>query len=145
MPRAKLGAARGIYSDLLLHDMGEASSDTAVYYGAPAAPQSLGNVADTKEPSRPTGMAVATEWRTPPLWGVADSPPYLHDGRANSLESAIQQHGGEATKTAARYSKLASSDRRALLGFLSSLSVKAPERKPVSGSRKRSTGGATRS
>jgi CxxC motif-containing protein (DUF1111 family) len=34
------------------------------------------------------------EWRTAPLWGVADSGPYLHDGRANSLAEAIELHGG---------------------------------------------------
>ena len=30
------------------------------------------------------------EWRTAPLWGVADSAPYLHDGRAATLEEAIE-------------------------------------------------------
>jgi CxxC motif-containing protein (DUF1111 family) len=138
----KLGAASGIYSDLLLHDMGEASSDTAVYYGAPAAPPSLRNVAEGKEAPRPTGMATATEWRTPPLWGVADSPPYLHDGRGKTLDDAIRQHGGEAAKTETRYSKLASSDRRALIGFLSSLTVSANERKPPAAPRKRGRAGA---
>ena len=34
------------------------------------------------------------EWRTPPLWGVADSAPYMHDGRANTLSDAIELHGG---------------------------------------------------
>jgi CxxC motif-containing protein (DUF1111 family) len=140
----KLDKINGLYSDLLLHDMGEASSDTAVYYGAPSSPASLGNVADSKQPSQRTGVAVATEWRTPPLWGVADSAPYLHDGRANTLEEAVQQHGGEAAKTATRYSKLASSDRRALLGFLSSLTVSPPDRKPPSRPHKRNTGNASK-
>ena len=38
----KLGAVRGLYSDLLLHDMGEPSSDSATYYGAPIAPPEFG-------------------------------------------------------------------------------------------------------
>jgi CxxC motif-containing protein (DUF1111 family) len=139
-----LGGVRGIYSDLLLHDMGESSSDTAVYYGAPTAPQSLRNLADSQGSSRPSGMAGATEWRTPPLWGVAESAPYLHDGRANTLDDAIRLHGGEADKTTSRYTKLASTDRRALLRFLSSLTVSPLERKPPSASRRRGNPGVTK-
>ena len=76
-------------------------------------------------------MADATEWRTPPLWGVADSAPYLHDGRAETLDDAIRRHDGEAAKTASRYTKLAFSDRRALITFLSSLTVSAERKKPA--------------
>src|SRR5207245_1572799 len=94
----KLGDVSGLYSDLLLHDMGEASSDSATYYGGPAAPGRLDDLAEAKERTRSTGVASPTEWRTAPLWGVADSAPYLHDGRARTLEEAIQLHGGEAAK-----------------------------------------------
>ena len=38
----------------------------------------------------------AQEWRTPPLWGVRDSAPYMHDGRAETLLEAISMHDGEA-------------------------------------------------
>ena len=48
-----------------------------------------------------TRTNLAQEWRTPPLWGVADSPPYLHDGRAYTLEDAIRLHDGEAEGTVA--------------------------------------------
>ena len=95
----KLGEVRGLYSDLLLHDMGEDSSDSAASYGAPVAPQSLGDLADAKEQTRRSGAADATEWRTPPLWGVASSAPYFHDGRAQTLDHAIRRHGGEAAET----------------------------------------------
>ena len=37
-----------------------------------------------------------SEWRTPPLWGVADSAPYMHDGRAPTLADAVKLHGGQA-------------------------------------------------
>ena len=57
------------------------------------------------------------------MWGVADSAPYLHDGRANTLDDAIRRHDGEAAKTETRYTKLAASDRKALLAFLNSLTV----------------------
>jgi hypothetical protein len=41
-----LGTVTGLYSDLLLHDMGQASSDSATYYGAPIDPRSTGELAD---------------------------------------------------------------------------------------------------
>jgi CxxC motif-containing protein (DUF1111 family) len=133
-----LGAARGLYSDLLLHDMGESSGDSGTYYGAPVSPPpSLGDLAEAKEQARRSGMATPTEWRTPPLWGVADSAPYLHDGRANTLDDAIRRHDGEAAKASTRYTRLASSDRRALLAFLNSLTVSAERKKPVASPRKR--------
>ncbi len=40
--------------------------------------------------------ALQREWKTPPLWGVRDSGPYLHDGRAITIEEAIEWHGGES-------------------------------------------------
>ncbi|MGB7347706.1 MAG: di-heme oxidoredictase family protein, partial [Pirellulaceae bacterium] len=46
--------------------------------------------------SQMTWDALQREWRTPPLWGVADSAPYLHDGRAKTLHEAVLWHGGEA-------------------------------------------------
>ena len=136
----KLGNAQGIYSDMLLHDMGESSSDSATYYGSPVAPPpSRRDVADAKKPVERSVMADATEWRTPPLWGVADSAPYFHDGRAATLDDAIRRHDGEAAKTAGRYSKLVSSDRHAVLVFLTSLKVSPESKKPASTSRKRIT------
>lgn len=69
-----------IYSDLLLHDMGEELAD-----------------------NRPDGSATGREWRTAPLWGtrlvaefLGGTPFFLHDGRATTLEGAIRAHGGEA-------------------------------------------------
>ena len=41
-----LGTVTGLYSDLLLHDMGQASSDSATYYAAPSDPRSTGELAD---------------------------------------------------------------------------------------------------
>ncbi len=140
----KLGTVTGLYSDLLLHDMGERSSDSATYYGAPIAPRSTGVIADGKQPARRSGMAGPAEWRTPPLWGVASSAPYLHDGRAPTLDDAIRRHDGEAAKTATRYARLASSDRKSLLAFLNSLTVSGEHKKAAPSPRKRPVVGSAK-
>ncbi|GAA4453867.1 di-heme oxidoredictase family protein [Novipirellula rosea] len=63
------------------------------------------------------------EWRTPPLWGVRDSAPYMHDGRAETLLEAIAVHEGEASATRDRFLKLPLADRRAVLAFLETLAA----------------------
>ncbi len=92
------------YTDLLLHDMGEALAD-----------------------NRPDFEASGREWRTPPLWGIGLTQKvnghnyFLHDGRARSLQEAILWHGGEAEAAKNKYMNLSKSDRQALLKFLQSL------------------------
>jgi len=65
--------------------------------------------------------SITQEWRTPPLWGVANSAPYLHDGRAATLLEAIVLHGGEAKATTTRFLELPTTERLALLEFLKCL------------------------
>ena len=73
-------------------------------------------------PPRPTtGPAGQLEWRTPPLWGVRDSGPYLHDGRAQTLDQAIALHGGEGAPSAQRYFQLSPAERQHVQAFLKSL------------------------
>lgn len=55
------------------------------------------------------------------LAGVASTGPWLHDGRATSLEEAILAHGGEAKASASLYSDLAAADREKIIEFLESL------------------------
>jgi mono/diheme cytochrome c family protein len=75
---------------------------------------------------RPTsGPASRFEWRTAPLWGFRDSGPYLHDGRADTLDQAIALHGGEAANIAGKYFGLSLRQRRQVEAFLKSLT--APE------------------
>jgi hypothetical protein len=120
----KLGEVEGIYSDLLLHDMGPDTSDTGSYgvfrpgQGRPTTETIAGG-----QPGAPHESVGASrqEWRTPPLWGVRDSGPYLHDGRAETLEQAIALHGGEGRKTALRYFALSPGGRTAVIAFLKSL------------------------
>lgn len=132
----KLGDVDGIYSDLLLHDMGPKLTDPL-----PASPHiqlsdseliSLrprsqggsyyGGSFSQLVKNRPVIKSnVTQEWRTPPLWGIADTAPYLHDGRASTLDEAIRLHGGEAASSAKKYSELAPKRREALVAFLSLL------------------------
>lgn len=93
------------YTDLLLHDMGEGLNDGYT-----------------------EGNAKPAEWRTPALWGLGLSPKsqggqyfLLHDGRARSLEQAILMHGGEASQSRDKYSKLSSDEKKQILKFLESL------------------------
>nr|WP_300312506.1 di-heme oxidoredictase family protein [Halomonas sp.] len=92
------------YSDLLLHDMGEALAD-----------------------GRPEYEANGQEWRTPPLWGVGlaqsinERAGFLHDGRARTLEEAILWHGGEAEDSTQAYRDLSAEQRSQLIEFLNSL------------------------
>ena len=92
------GVGVGLFADLKLHDMG------------PALTEENGNAFFT----------------TARLWGVADTAPYLHDGRALTLTEAITQHGGEAQSNADAFEALDESDRAALIAFLETL--KAPRR-----------------
>ncbi len=107
-----LGTIAGFYSNLLLHDMGADLASSTGYYGEPPLPPSEGSGA---------APLAANEWRTPPLWGVADSAPYLHDGRAPTLHQAITLHGGEALGVVGRYQALSPGDQANLVAFLESL------------------------
>jgi CxxC motif-containing protein (DUF1111 family) len=108
----QLGNVRGLYSDLLVHDMG---------------PDLAAPVVPTTNPSNAyygsSFVITPEEWRTPPLWGVADSAPYLHDGRAATLHEAIEMHGGEAKNSVKAYKMATGADRELLLMFLKSLAA----------------------
>ncbi len=171
---ADIHPVSGMFSDLLLHDMGaelqapspapiadltgvtrlpvpqfktrvfrRPSSSGAGYYAQPSpeipAPYPISK---PEEPQFPRGLlpdsvhmkaseylltwdTLQREWRTPPLWGVADTAPYLHDGRAETLEEAILWHGGEAKDSRDHFAKLTRADRDLVIAFLSTL--RSPE------------------
>lgn len=94
-----------LYSDLLLHDMGDKLAD-----------------------QYPEGSATGRDWRTTPLWGLGiisaglgGKEYYLHDGRATTLDEAIRLHGGEAQKSTDAYLKLSPDEQKLLMTFLRSL------------------------
>jgi CxxC motif-containing protein (DUF1111 family) len=106
-----IGSVDGIYSDLLLHRMG-VDLEGGGSYSDPPIP-----LPDVPPDSGPE----PGEWRTPPLWGVADSAPYLHDGRAPTLEAAIRMHGGQGAVSARRFAKLTPREQQQLVAFLGTL------------------------
>lgn len=97
LPLVGGGEARA-FTDLLLHDV--------------AAADAVG-IED--------GPASMREFRTAPLWGLATSAPYMHDGRSFTIEASIAQHAGEAEASRLAVEALSGEERAALLGFLQSL------------------------
>jgi hypothetical protein len=67
------------------------------------------------------GSALDAEFITARLWGIADTAPYLHDGRALTLTDAILEHGGDAQAARDAFDDLVPSHRIKLLTFLRSL------------------------
>ncbi len=88
----------GVYSDLLLHDMGEELADGLVMKDASG-----------------------SEFRTQPLWGLASVGPYLHDGRAETIEGAILAHGGEAQASRDAFAAFSEDQKSDVVEFLLSL------------------------
>jgi hypothetical protein len=90
-----------LFSDLLLHDMGDGLADGISQ-----------------------GAAGPREFRTTPLWGVGQRIFFLHDGRTNDLLQAIVEHssnGSEANAVVQQFNALSVADKQAILDFLRSL------------------------
>ncbi len=87
-----------LFSDLKRHDMGKANAARRVQRGV--------------------GLQ---EYLTPRLWGVADSGPYLHDGRAPAFDYAIAGHDGEGAAARAAFNALPPEERASLRVYLMSL------------------------
>lgn len=87
-----------LYSDLLLHKMGRGLDDGVRQ-----------------------GQALGEDWRTAPLWGLRYRQFFMHDGRAQSIESAVLAHDGEAATARTRFQRLGGQDKNAILEFLRSL------------------------
>jgi hypothetical protein len=88
-----------LWSDLKRHDMGDSLADSHATFGTFSPRQYL----------------------TPPLWGVAATAPYLHDGRASTLSDAIAQHDGEGAAARDAFLALSQSDQNKLVEFLGTL------------------------
>lgn len=88
-----------LFADLKRHDMGPALAENF----------SLG------------GNVRNREFTTARLWGVADTAPYLHDGRATTLTEAILLHGGDALPARNAFVALSDQNRAKVIDFLRSL------------------------
>ncbi len=92
------------YTDLLLHDMGPDLAD-----------------------GRPDHQASASQWKTPPLWGIGllqevnGQTRLMHDGRADGVLEAILWHGGEAQAAKDAVLRFSAAQRAALVRFVMSL------------------------
>lgn len=66
------------------------------------------------------GTGAAT-FITKELWGVGSTAPYLHDGRATTLQEAITFHGGEAAAARASFRDFSTTQQAAVIAFLENL------------------------
>jgi CxxC motif-containing protein (DUF1111 family) len=112
-----LGGVTGVYSDFLLHRLSKPDLSGGSYSRLDGIPIPL--PADYPQPD---------EWKTPPLWGVADSAPYFHDGGAPTLEAAILRHEGDAAPVNKAFRSLGTPDRTALIAFLATLKAPSQDR-----------------
>src|SRR5258708_2106661 len=90
-----------LFSDLLVHHMGEGLADGITQAGAGP-----------------------DEFRTAPLSGVGQRLFFLHDGRTNSLVEAIRAHksrGSEANRVIEYFDKLSTKEQQEIIDFLRSL------------------------
>jgi CxxC motif-containing protein (DUF1111 family) len=90
-----------LFSDLLVHHMGQALADGITQ-----------------------GAAGPDEFRTAPLWGLGERVFFMHDGRTKDLLAAIQAHdsqGSEANSVIQRFNNLSGSQQQDVLNFLRSL------------------------
>src|SRR5712691_3674707 len=90
-----------LFSDLLVHDMGDGLADGVSQ-----------------------GEAGPREFRTAPLWGLGQRIFFLHDGRTANLERAIREHasnGSEANGVISSFNNLGEGRKQDILNFLRSL------------------------
>ena len=96
-----------LYSDLLLHHMGEGLADGISQ-----------------------GAAGPDEFRSAPLWGIGQRIFFLHDGRTSNLVEAIRAHhskkghgypASEANQVIVKFNKLTVEDQQDIINFLRAL------------------------
>jgi CxxC motif-containing protein (DUF1111 family) len=120
-----IGGVSGVYSDFLLHRLDDRRNGGSGNYGT----------VETPEVPLPEDHPLPDEWKTPPLWGVADSAPYFHDGRSGTLREAILRHHGNAQDVTDAFDSLPSDEQNAIITFLETL--KAPADAPPAKTRPR--------
>jgi cytochrome c553 len=66
------------------------------------------------------------EFMTEPLWGVATTAPYGHDGRSINLREVILRHGGEAEEARDAFAALSWRRQQPIIDFLETLVLFGP-------------------
>lgn len=95
------GVQANLFSDLLVHSMGDRLADGVSQ-----------------------GAAGPDQFRTAPLWGLGQRLFFLHDGRTSDLMQAIQAHrseDSEANRVIRNFNQLSTKDQQDILNFLRSL------------------------
>jgi hypothetical protein len=96
-PRRQAYTVRGVYSDFKYHDVGPEFAQMQF------------------------DGSVIHYWRTTPLWGLATTAPYGHDGASLDVDCVIRRHAGEALASRQAYVSLTENERRQMLAFLQNL------------------------
>ncbi len=120
------------YTDLKRHFMGEHLADDAKLYFPKAADQfeRTEMPPDADPQSSELSMAIGLgEFLTPELWGVGNTGPWLHDGRALTLREAIMLHGetepsgppSEAQTSRDAFASLSAAEQDQVISFLLNL------------------------
>lgn len=98
-PIAQLaGIDAPVYTDFLLHDLGDKLADGMT-----------------------DGSADARAWRTAPLIGMRFQKQFMHDGRSKSIADAITAHDGEAKVSADAYRALTPAEQQKLVAYVQAL------------------------
>jgi CxxC motif-containing protein (DUF1111 family) len=100
-PTGVTATAVNLFSDLLLHNMGDELADGVSQ-----------------------GLAGPDQFRTAPLWGLGQRIFLLHDGRTTDLVQVIRAHGdseSEARVSVEQFHRLSVQSQQDLLNFLRSL------------------------
>ena len=101
LPRATDGSVTiRAFTDLKRHDMGPGLAEPLVQGGV------AGNLFLTKK-----------------LWGMSNEPPFMHHGRATTIDEAIRMHGGEGDAARSAYEALTTDERKNVVEFLKTLQV----------------------
>ncbi len=87
-----------VFSDFKRHDVGAALTD-----------------------NQPFNQIAANQFITPPLWGIAVSAPYLHNGSARTLQDAILAHAGDAQAVRNSFAALTADQQSQVVEFLLTL------------------------
>lgn len=103
LPNEESFEVKNIFTDLKRHDLGPAFHE------------------------REYDGSTVTEFMTEPLWGVATTAPYGHDGRSINLEEVILRHGGEAEESKRKFARLNANRRGMVLEFLRALVLFPPD------------------